>query len=486
MSEQSHGPGSVTRRSAAVVDMTATHAEMLLNSTPESIVTRVILKDIGAKALGEHVVPVGRYATISEDGTIQTHFINLAPDDAGTRIKPGGSLAEDLGLAEQIAAEKQSEHTGLSNVLETFKQEIALGSQDPELIRKSYDLSRAIADGILTSGNKSGEVAAVLSATRDFARPLETHYEVSPGTQGGHRQQTRELFVNPETIFNVGKFEADVKASKVELRPGDAKLLSLLTVMAHETGHALLSGVSNTRAPQDAGEKHLAATRSYLKRNPQLGFTGNWDNDVAIHEERFAEGYAMLVVDKVVATLGYSKRDAAKIKQALSAGTELRGAKGKNQLDHLKHVDADNSLHALVGEPQAGILDQSYDGNLGYGKPLTANEMIDQLVEHNSQLTNGGQLDNGNDPKTWFTAVRSRQHRKIKQHLKKTVRERKDTLNPRRASTRYAAKLVLGSIIAGSALGVAAGHEINEYRSAHQIVHHQTSAPDPSKISLNR
>jgi hypothetical protein len=210
--------------------------------------------------------------------------------------------------------------------------------------------------------------------------------------------------------------------------------LAFVHTGAHEVGHALLNGTGGTANSLGLGYGHLSATKRYLQNHPEEALTGNWETDVAAHEERFAEGYAVMVTTKVLSLLGYTAERSKSVLEELSFSSEVADRQpGMHQADFLDHVDADKPLHGFVvdkktelGEAVAG---QTYNGSLGYELPLTKEQITDQLRDlYKSMISRDNFTDEPDDPKMWHELVKSVQNPEVKKQLDALKSARAETI----------------------------------------------------------
>lgn len=248
-----------------------------------------------------------------------------------------------------------------------------------KIIGRAYAVSREIGDMILARSDNTRTVFSLLDDSRHDARPLTIEYDPDLKSDGEHSGSNRYLKVGP-SVASVSRMEQEVEESGVKLRnPDDYRLLKLLRVVSHESGHALLHGVSRVMARKsDGGATHqLTASATYLKDRPEAAFTGDWNADVFIREEQFAEGYAQMVLNSALDGLGYEGDDKDRLASLFKMRPDLHGEVGHNQLDHIGEAAGRNNLSTIIKEIPGH--EQSYPGELGYTKPLSPDDILEQL-----------------------------------------------------------------------------------------------------------
>ncbi len=234
----------------------------------------------------------------------------------------------------------------------------------------------------------------------------------------------------------------------------DARLIEVIDNIGHESGHAILAGVSSelsslTRTDRTGKD----ATRAYLSCHPELGVTTNWISDVRTHEERFSQGYAKLVVDTTLEKLGYTEQERKSIATQLSKqmSTPLGGELGENQIDYLRNVDHETGLAQLVTIDDPHVL--SYEGFLGYELALTPEQIKSQLQDL-AEMCNTSYKPLEVDPKVWQWRVGMHRSPDIVTHLLKLERQRYWKLNRERVIDLTLKRAIIG-IVGGLALSVA-------------------------------
>jgi hypothetical protein len=212
---------------------------------------------------------------------------------------------------------------------------------------------------------------------------------------------------------------------------------------AHESGHTLLNGVSQTiyshnfgyTADNENESIGYLASGAYLAKNPKEAFTGHWKTDRAIYEERTAQGYAEMVADEALSGLGYTAKDRKIIIDRLGYGPDLDGEKGENQIDFLvKNRLGKMALNEQVADTASEAL--KYPGALGYAKPLTPKALVSELqllakILDSSQSNERIITDIPDDQ--WRQKVgQSGRKREVRRHIDDLRDQRLNILNPGR------------------------------------------------------
>lgn len=264
-------------------------------------------------------------------------------------------------------------------LVEQLRSEMVWGQRDEALLKNAYSVSREIGDVELAQLDTTGQVIGLMDATRYYARPR--HFGTEIDSLGGHNRAQKSLWASHDKHFKA--VEGDHKQAIAEVitlkDPNDAELLAYMGTVAHETGHAILAGVSEmTESKGSRGYLGLSASATFIRHNPQEGLTGTVESDTAIHEERFAEGYSRMVVSKIMEALGYEPSEISTVMAVTLMQPSVRGGKGENQIDFIGYAKGGLAIHNQVKE--TATLDQKNAGLLGYGLPLSAQELVTQLV----------------------------------------------------------------------------------------------------------
>jgi hypothetical protein len=198
-------------------------------------------------------------------------------------------------------------------LLENLRGDLVWKEPGPSVVEAVYAVARSIGDVELYDTDPSaGEVGWVLEGGRYFSSPAQFAHETAeyaPDSVGFFRSgELKVLGVDlPALDRQAKRLQALTQQGGESLVDNsDGYLLAFVHTGAHEVGHALLNGTGGTANSLGLGYGHLSATKRYLQNHPEEALTGNWETDVAAHEERFAEGYAVMVTTKVLSLLGYT------------------------------------------------------------------------------------------------------------------------------------------------------------------------------------
>jgi hypothetical protein len=158
--------------------------------------------------------------------------------------------------------------------------------------------------------------------------------------------------------------------------PVDAELITMLTTVGHEMGHVVAKGLSYRVANKNQANwrSNDIGIRPYLVNHPELGVTGNWDEDFPILGERLAEGVGLMTTDQFLNDAGYNERERATLLNAVSMTFKIHGEHGHSPLDHIQKTDHETSTNDL-SEGKAAAID------LAYALPLEVEEIADLLAE---------------------------------------------------------------------------------------------------------
>lgn len=267
------------------------------------------------------------------------------------------------GNVSQFFSETQGAYWGTDPqadqlLLTRLRDGLVHGEMSPEQGRNLFDMAQHIAEAELTdaAGEASGVVSGLIELARFYSRPLEFTAEDDPESNGIFYQSHRKMGLNFENLNQTAKALAK-EAEKEEFEwkdRRDAYLLAFLHTGAHEAGHALLNGISIAAIKSDVSirKKGLMASRVHIQKHPEMGITGDLEADVRTHEERFAEGYALLVLRNAFSTLGYSDEEVSKL------------------------------LSMMTFRKDDEFSDEEVrQGALGYSRPLSQDDMVGELVE---------------------------------------------------------------------------------------------------------
>lgn len=272
-------------------------------------------------------------------------------------------------------------------VLDRLGDELTFAELTGDRVASLYDVSRHVGDMVIADDPEDGaQVYALIDSSRWYARPrtfddISEHHRGS--AQGTHNERTGLLTQDLAGLVQTSRLVFErMKADGQPLKEiKHAYLATYLAVAAHESGHALLAGVSAMEKSLRNNDAPLLATSMFLAKHPEIGFTGNWRDDVIAHEERFAEGYAHLVVAEALRTLGYPDEVSAHLLEIIKPDVT-----GKNNWEK------------------------------GYTAPLTKKEVVAQLADIHNMMTSGEGAVLP-DAQTWKHDVANNQLEAIKQHV---------------------------------------------------------------------
>jgi hypothetical protein len=326
-------------------------------------------------------------------------------------------------------------------MIENFRNNLMFGTKTEDILGDAFAIVRSIADVSLYD-LATPAVGDLLDLTRIQARPKHfgflTEADKRAGAHGEYMDHSlmskNRLWINKDNLQATSTNRAEwMEYLGTPLNnETDAYLLSVLHVTAHEAGHGILSGVSQLLKSEKLTVENTrnAATRAILETHPENGLTGNWDSDVRIHEERFAEGYALMFTNIAMQAMGYDKATVTNFMSRLMPGGSLDEVeKGKHQLDQLELVDAYTDVNAAMlkagfSKEEVTALGQDNMGVIGYLTALTRDEIMQQLENLMEIVQNGERLEDFPFPQEWTMAVEAQQSETVKAHLA-TLHERR-------------------------------------------------------------
>jgi hypothetical protein len=338
-------------------------------------------------------------------------------------------------------AARSGDDDSLRTMLETIRQELNFAEQDEGMVATLYDASRLMGDTALYKADTTQSVVRLLDYTRYWARPASFNVM----DEGEHLDGVVDSYGMALRFGGIEKTANDlslnVVRNNVELKnPSDAYVVSAVHIAGHESGHAILNGVGQVvRSRMPVGEndrdQRLLATGLFLKDNPEYGLTGNWETDVWIQEERFAEGYGLLAVSKTLELLGYSQEEASVFIDALTSGDNMMLPEGLHQIDHVDNVSANKSIIETL---EAGGVNretqkehgQDYRGQLGYDLPSSSVELVEQIRKLHDYITQDNlegvyEIPNPNE---WEEAVHAQQAEELKAYIVVLKAKRQEAL----------------------------------------------------------
>lgn len=345
-----------------------------------------------------------------------------------------------------------------TTLLTRLRSTLAWAPKSPDLLKSGYYIAREIGDAALSHADAEtgpvGEVLSLLDRARQDSHPKEfsykagntAHHEASFG--GGH------IAIGEVFSSDTKSVEDRLRERNIELlNPEDSTLFLFLQGMGHEAGHAVAAGVSDQidRAlglgPDVGPENRIPqlASRVYLAKHPEFGFTGDWETDVRIQDERFSEGYKRLVILKSAEYLGYESDKAEQIADLFGYTPAMHAREGHSQLDHISTVVKDRAegritpITSLLPEGAQRDKDNPHDagydnpGDLGYNLPLTTEQLVDQLREIKDILLGKDKLlrVGPSSYEGWSQNVHTNQDPSITQYLSDMQNRRSDVLRSR-------------------------------------------------------
>lgn len=271
-------------------------------------------------------------------------------------------------------------------VLGKLRNELHFGNREfsEEFIKTTYGIARGIGDRFIAE--VSPDAFQLLSFSRSNGESFGMVFRDSSGEDadslGGVSTISQDGLAD-RVLFDVkigevssgsNNFkivENNLHALGANVLAEDISLFIMLKTVAHEAGHVIQRGVGRLIRPNE----HPTGSKSYdvmsselLKSEPQLAQTMHEYTSVRVHNERFAEGYARIVLREAASALGYDAATIDKIARALSAGNL-----DQTLQQHLDAVTKEKSYAEVAGE---NGLEDAYDGDLGYALPLSPEQVI--------------------------------------------------------------------------------------------------------------
>ncbi|MGB2787272.1 MAG: hypothetical protein WBB94_02715 [Candidatus Saccharimonadaceae bacterium] len=157
-------------------------------------------------------------------------------------------------------------------------------------------------------------------------------------------------------------------------------VLVLLHTAGHEAGHMIQRGISQTGLTRAEGVSSFDSFSDLVLRNcPDARLTLDPQENVAIHNERFAEGYANITLRAAVESLGYDGDYADAVVRAIAIDEVSPTMK-----EHIAKTTTETTV--AQSYEQAG-LSPEYLGMLGYTRPLTLDQIVADLEFANNKAT---------------------------------------------------------------------------------------------------
>lgn len=355
------------------------------------------------------------------------------------------SEASDLNNMEEN--ERLERIQAAANLL---REELATDPESAYLVRAAYVVGRTVSDAVLRRGETDDAVNDMYDGLgRGYA---ETNVEfdntdflenLNGGAAGGYTYTNSryggEIKVLPSALVEGGDYiERELGTRGIQLQhPQDARLIMLMDTIMHEAGHATLSdlGMSIPRS-QDAVERMdlaalFASSAVYMRDHPEKAYMGQWDMDVFIHEERFAEGYSRAGMQELVRALGYSQQRTGVIMDMLK--DEMPGFKGKPGRHVMDFIPMRPGMLEPVGAKMymsKAAIEIPNQGLFGYSNPLTLNELKEQM-RHLVGVVEAGEEAWDVDGSAWSRMVKeTAPDKQVKRHVKDMRRGRRNEFHP--------------------------------------------------------
>lgn len=340
-------------------------------------------------------------------------------------LEPVPKYYETNAITQEMVTNGQTELALLTNL----RNEV-LYSRGEGVSSSTYSVARSLGDlELYREGD--GRISSLLDSSRFTSRPntfLTTTADSGLEMPSSGYHTASGHFALELDYVNGRALDATLQGFRelgiTERTLGDAHLVTVLAVGAHEAGHALLAGVGHLARAVEHDDRgnilesvSLPATRLYLGSHPEDAFSGNWNTDVRIHEERFAEGYAHIVIRKSLEVLGYDADESERILELVSADLRSMGTEeGRHQIDHIDEVGPTMSIVDVMKKIKSDGADilpsQENPGELGYGTALTKDEIAEQLSKISLLILN--RKEHGfkgvkPDPEEWYRLVKQSQ-----------------------------------------------------------------------------
>ena len=302
--------------------------------------------------------------------------------------------------------------TGLREDLNdpNYRPAVAIGT--------AYAVVREIGDNAVKNlqqqSSGSHDALTLLDMTRRDSHPnkivIDEKGDELNGADGMYYQKV--LYAAPHLFDAAHDRGYASRLSKVGVKlhdPGDARLIRVTSIVAHEAAHAITNSISKKlEYDRDvhwfSDDHHFVATEAYMVNHPEQAITGKWGNDTLNHEERFAEGYRRLVVDTMLTSLGYDEGERGIILRDAQYRADFEGKQNENQIDHMSYEVGNVALMSQVMPVELSAL-QKNDGALGYALPLTPSEVVGMLDELAQRVKTGEPVPDMH-PRKWAKMVR--------------------------------------------------------------------------------
>lgn len=292
-------------------------------------------------------------------------------------------------------------------MLERFsdKFHFAGASNASELMRDAYGIARQLGDeavaehsqsafALLDSHRKQAAYNAIFTASTEG-----TKHEGAEGFVSRHKDihgASRNRFVVDvagarEGGESLGRTMSYLTERGVAVPSRDLSTLLLLQESGHEAAHMIQNGLIDT-ATQVTGtsiNKVDAMAGIAVTANPDASATGDLKVDAQRYNERFAEGYGMLVMTEAARTLGYDETAI----QALVESVGLDAEKDVENIGYAQFLDPATIIRdletvssVLSGEATISIDPESYKQTVAPSEP---GETVSKAPEGESLGGNG-------------------------------------------------------------------------------------------------
>ncbi len=309
----------------------------------------------------------------------------------GSRRGPFNDEFLPRGYIDRDASEARKAHR---RMLETLRSELHFGNPDQftDTIRAGYGIARSIGD--IRIAELSPEAFSLISSSRNNGEswgmkvsattPSEDSLGEVGTISGGHLGiDTPKFMIDMQEVFNGSHSSAvvteNLRRVDATIAPADISLFIFLKTVAHESGHIIQGGVGKLlyKDTPDGLTAYDVMSTELISQRPEIAQTPHAYTSARIHNERFAEGYATLVLREAAQILGYDDETITKLDRALSAGNVTSLLR-----QHLAEVTADKSLTDVLSEK--GV--SGYEGELGYALPLSPQALVADLEYMNAHL----------------------------------------------------------------------------------------------------
>jgi hypothetical protein len=265
-------------------------------------------------------------------------------------------------------------------------------------IRERFELSGLLSDeelsalqnhvvGFMKSAVSSavpnyGESEGVFDKYNSVAL-FQSNLDAKTGT--GEVQVLQDPSLNGD-ILQIDLHRLDAEAEAMRNNPSiewktqaDARLINYFSAFSHEQSHSLARQFAKDMNP--LGKFSNSFFAAFLSTHPAEGYTGLLGSDPNIHDERFANGVASITVKYIMSSLGYSENEQDTV---LGMCMPLDQEYSEGAHHHVEAAEHARQVQSTVGRAALELAGYpsdhlSYEGGLGYKKPLTPEEIGDVL-----------------------------------------------------------------------------------------------------------